>query len=267
MALIARAAFQNEVVRTVASTRTYSLPATKKNPSGLTVTMGHKMLDPNDSRYYEGIIGGKTGYTSKAGNTLVTAAERNGVRMIAVVMKSRSTHYVDTKAMLDYGFELAKAGALETNQTGGQNAGSSQTGAGSGGPGAGAGPSGAAGAPESTGASGVTVVPGNTGAPQNPGSTGVPVTGTEGGPGVSSQHGWAKRKKDGILSRITEQKPVGNGFLMQKEPIGSMKIHLWQKAGARLMESGTICVPTVLWQKTTGKKARMEFGTIWEQTV
>ena len=38
--------------------------------------------------------------------------------MIAVVMKSRSTHYVDTKAMLDYGFELAKAGALETNQTG-----------------------------------------------------------------------------------------------------------------------------------------------------
>lgn len=142
MALIARAAFQNEVVRTVASTRTYSLPATKKNPSGLTVTMGHKMLNPNDSRYYEGIIGGKTGYTSKAGNTLVTAAERNGVRMIAVVMKSRSTHYVDTKAMLDYGFELAKAGALGTNQTGGQNAGSSQTGAGSGGPGAGAGPSG-----------------------------------------------------------------------------------------------------------------------------
>ena len=64
-----------------------------------------------------------------------------------------------------------------------------------------------------------------------------------------------RRKKAGILSRITEQKPVGNGFLMQKEPIGSMKIHLWQKAGARLMESGTICVPTVLWQKTTGKKA------------
>lgn len=94
--------------------------------------MGHKMLNPNDSRYYEGIIGGKTGYTSKAGNTLVTAAERNGVRMIAVVMKSRSTHYVDTKAMLDYGFELAKAGALGTNQTG----------AGSGGPGVGAGPSG-----------------------------------------------------------------------------------------------------------------------------
>ena len=72
---------------------------TKKNPSGLTVTMGHKMLNPKDSRYYQGIIGGKTGYTSKAGNTLVTAAERNGVRLIAVVMKSQSTHYTDTKAL------------------------------------------------------------------------------------------------------------------------------------------------------------------------
>ncbi len=112
MALIARAAFANDIVKTVASTRTYTLPATKKNPSGLTVTMGHKMLNPNDSRYYQGIIGGKTGYTSKAGNTLVTAAERNGVRLIAVVMKSQSTHYTDTKALLDYGFKLAEAGAL-----------------------------------------------------------------------------------------------------------------------------------------------------------
>ncbi len=52
--------------------------------------MGHKMMYPSDSRYYEGIIGGKTGYTSLAGNTLVTGVERNGVRLIAVVMKSKS---------------------------------------------------------------------------------------------------------------------------------------------------------------------------------
>ena len=112
MALIARAAFQNDVVKTVASTRTYTLPATIKNPSGLTVTIGHKMLNPNDARYYPGVIGGKTGYTSKAGNTLVTAVEKDGVRLIAVIMKSKSTHYTDTKALFDYGYELVKAGAL-----------------------------------------------------------------------------------------------------------------------------------------------------------
>jgi D-alanyl-D-alanine carboxypeptidase len=110
MALIAAEAFNNETVRTVASTRSYTLPATKNNPSGLTVTMGHKMLNPSDSRYYEGIIGGKTGYTSKAGNTLVTAVERNGVRLIAVIMKSKATHYTDTKALFDYGFALEAAG-------------------------------------------------------------------------------------------------------------------------------------------------------------
>ena len=49
--------------------------------------MGHKMLNPANSQYYEGIIGGKTGYTSLAGNTLVTCAERNGVRLIAVILK------------------------------------------------------------------------------------------------------------------------------------------------------------------------------------
>lgn len=104
MALILRAALQNETFRKIDTTLTYNFPATK-NAAARTITMGHKMMYPSDSRYYEGIIGGKTGYTSLAGNTLVTGAERNGVRLIAVVMKSSSTHYTDTKALLDYGFE------------------------------------------------------------------------------------------------------------------------------------------------------------------
>ena len=128
MALIARAAFQNDVVKTVASTRTYTLPATIKNPSGLTVTIGHKMLNPNDSRYYQGVIGGKTGYTSKAGNTLVTVVEQDGVRLIAVIMKSKSTHYTDTKALFDYGYALAKAGALSGAGSDGGTEGAGSTG-------------------------------------------------------------------------------------------------------------------------------------------
>ena len=101
MALIMRAALQNETFRKIDSTTSYKFPATK-NADERTITMGHKMLYTSDSRYYEGIIGGKTGYTSKAGNTLVTGVERNGVRLVAVIMKSQSTHYADTKAMLDY---------------------------------------------------------------------------------------------------------------------------------------------------------------------
>ncbi|MCI7796600.1 MAG: serine hydrolase [Lachnospiraceae bacterium] len=107
MAKIAEAAFANQTLCGIASTLSYTFPATKK-VSARTITPGHKMLYPTDSRYYEGIIGGKTGYTSLAGNTLVTCTERDGVRMIAVVLKAKSTHYTDTKAMLDYGYELVK---------------------------------------------------------------------------------------------------------------------------------------------------------------
>ena len=121
MALIARAAFQNPTLREIDTTLSYQLPATK-NAGARTITMGHKMMYPTDSRYYEGIIGGKTGYTSKAGNTLVTGAEKNGVQVIAVVMKSSSTHYQDTKKLLDYGF--ARLG--QTSQ-GSQTSQSSQT--------------------------------------------------------------------------------------------------------------------------------------------
>jgi D-alanyl-D-alanine carboxypeptidase len=103
-----REAVQNETFRKIDTTRTYDFPALK-NAAARTITMGHKMMYPSDSRYYEGIIGGKTGYTSLAGNTLVTAVERNGVRLIAVVLKSSGTHYTDTKAMLDYGFENYEA--------------------------------------------------------------------------------------------------------------------------------------------------------------
>lgn len=103
MALILRAALENETFRKIDTTMSYRFPAIK-NAGERTISMGHKMLNPSDERYYEGIIGGKTGYTSKAGNTLVTGAERDGVRLIAVVMKAKGTQYTDTKALLDYGF-------------------------------------------------------------------------------------------------------------------------------------------------------------------
>ncbi|MEY8338834.1 serine hydrolase [Lachnospiraceae bacterium 62-35] len=124
MALIARAAFSNETLRKINSTLSYKIPATKKESKERTITMGHKMFDTKDSRYYPGIIGGKTGYTSKAGNTLVTGVDKDGIRLITVIMKSTGTHYQDTKALLDYGFKnrdrlLAEAKQRESGNSAG----------------------------------------------------------------------------------------------------------------------------------------------------
>ncbi len=105
MALIAQAAFQNETFTEIDSTLYHDLPATKRNPDGLRIYPGHRMLKKNSSLYYPGIVGGKTGYTSLAGNTLVTCAERDGMKLISVVLNGHQTHYTDTRTLLNFGFK------------------------------------------------------------------------------------------------------------------------------------------------------------------
>lgn len=105
MALIAQAAFQNDIFVEIDSTLYYDLPQTKRNPEGLRIYPGHRMLKKNTAQYYPGIVGGKTGYTSLAGNTLVTCAQRDGMKLISVVLNGHQTHYTDTKALLDFGFQ------------------------------------------------------------------------------------------------------------------------------------------------------------------
>lgn len=57
---------------------------------------------------YEGAIGGKTGYTGKAGRCLVFCAERDGLTLIGVVMNC-PTWFDTAKRLLDYGFENFRA--------------------------------------------------------------------------------------------------------------------------------------------------------------
>lgn len=104
MALISKAAFENPTFVEIDSTTYYNIPPTKINVDGRTIYAHHAMLKKNDSRYYTGVIGGKTGYTSLAGNTLVTCAERDGMKLITVILNGHQTHYTDTKALLDFGF-------------------------------------------------------------------------------------------------------------------------------------------------------------------
>lgn len=104
MALIAQAAFRNETFVAIDSSLYYDLPPTRRNPDGMRVYPGHRMMKKNTSQYYPGVIGGKTGYTSLAGNTLVTCAERGDMKLIVVILNGQQTHYTDTKALLDFGF-------------------------------------------------------------------------------------------------------------------------------------------------------------------
>lgn len=57
-------------------------------------------------RSYQGITGLKTGTTSQAGSCITATAERNGLKLIAVVLGAASTddRFRDAAALLDYGF-------------------------------------------------------------------------------------------------------------------------------------------------------------------
>lgn len=105
MAMITREAIKNDQFLKVESQLTYVLPTTNLKTETLPIANRHKMLFPLNSVYYEGSLGGKTGYVDQSGNTLVTFARRNGMTLISVVMKSNSENvYKDTKLLLDYGF-------------------------------------------------------------------------------------------------------------------------------------------------------------------
>ena len=56
----------------------------------------------------EGCIGGKTGYTNAAGRTLVTCAERDGLRLVAVTLHDGSD-WNDHEALYEYGFSAYRA--------------------------------------------------------------------------------------------------------------------------------------------------------------
>lgn len=104
MALIAREFFKNETLSLISGTYSYTIPATNKVNEERPLDNHHKMV--TGKKYaYEGIIGGKTGFTSVARQTLVTCAQRNGIRLICVVMQDESPNqFLDSANLLDYGF-------------------------------------------------------------------------------------------------------------------------------------------------------------------
>lgn len=117
MAMITRAAAANDEFLKIESNTTYTIPATNKQSETLPIANRHQMMFPNNPVYYEGILGGKTGYVDQSGTTLVTFARRNGMTLISVVMRSNSANvYNDTKLLLDYGFNNFSLSNVSENE-------------------------------------------------------------------------------------------------------------------------------------------------------
>ena len=109
MALISRAAFQNETLLEISSTLSRKLGPTTNYPGGITVENEHRLLNPDDEFYYSSAKAGKTGYLQAAGNTLVTYGEQDGRKLVSVILKGQPRQYfTDGRNLLEFGFREFK---------------------------------------------------------------------------------------------------------------------------------------------------------------
>ncbi len=99
MALLARACLKNETVAEICATRS--------------VTLGTRTFVNHNKLLWrcEGCVGMKTGFTEKAGRTLVSAASRDGQTLICVTLND-GNDWNDHCKLLDYGFETFPRQAL-----------------------------------------------------------------------------------------------------------------------------------------------------------
>jgi D-alanyl-D-alanine carboxypeptidase len=97
LAIIAREALKNETLAKIFATKKKTIP--QNNTEGGRLLINHNKLLSN----YDGAIGVKTGFTKKSGRCLVSAAQRDGVRLICVTL-SAPDDWRDHTTLLNYGF-------------------------------------------------------------------------------------------------------------------------------------------------------------------
>ncbi len=87
------------------------IPGDQDHPGFPIANDNHLLYD------YEGTLGGKTGYTDDARQTFVTAAERNGHRLVVTLLKADVLPIrppEQAARLLDYGFALASDASVGT---------------------------------------------------------------------------------------------------------------------------------------------------------
>ncbi|MBQ7337694.1 MAG: D-alanyl-D-alanine carboxypeptidase [Clostridia bacterium] len=117
LGLIAAAALTHPILQRIMSTRRATIPLCDMRDPNMadtddsltvdedTIPVGSRVLLNHNKmlRYYDGAIGVKTGYTKRSGRCLVSAAERDGLTLIAVTLNAPDD-WNDHTTLLDYGF-------------------------------------------------------------------------------------------------------------------------------------------------------------------
>lgn len=109
LALIMRQLSSMPEYKTIATTSATKIAPTNKNKDERPLWNENKLIQKSSRYYYDGIIGGKTGYTVQSEHSYVAAATRNGQRLIvALVHDKNKTFFEDSVNLFNYGFNNYK---------------------------------------------------------------------------------------------------------------------------------------------------------------
>ncbi len=118
LGLIAKEFFANELLCKMSSTTSYKIPKTSTQPRDDMVVYAKSKLHPGKEYAYDNLVGTKTGYTDIARQTLVSCAEKDGFKLICVIMKEEDPYqFTDTITLFDYGFDNFTAVNIADNDT------------------------------------------------------------------------------------------------------------------------------------------------------
>ncbi len=118
MALIAQAFFSHELLTKMSYTTSYHIPQSSTQPREDMIVWAKSKLLPGKEYSYENLIGTKTGYTDDARQTLVSCAQKNGLKLICVILKEESPNqFTDTIELFEYGFQNFSAYSVAENDT------------------------------------------------------------------------------------------------------------------------------------------------------
>lgn len=104
LAMIGRAFFNNEMLCQITLTRRLEIPASDTIPKAK-LELNNMQIIPKGTYAYEYLVGCKTGYTEAARSCLAACAEKDGMKLICVVMRDENPYqYEDTISLFNYGF-------------------------------------------------------------------------------------------------------------------------------------------------------------------
>lgn len=117
LALIGCEFFNNELLCKMSSTSSYHIAPNKNQTEDIWMSSKNQLFEGKPYEY-EYLLGSKTGFVAASRQTLVSAAEKDGMKLVCVVFTEESPYqFEDTVSLFQYGFENFQRLSIDENET------------------------------------------------------------------------------------------------------------------------------------------------------